>query len=97
MAKTAKASTLNSGNPKMTKEEIRNKVQGIICDHLSIKAEEFNKESEFYDDLGCDSLDVLEMVFELEDRFSLEIPDDDIEQWKTVGDVYEYVERVMVS
>lgn len=81
----------------MTKEEIRNKVQGIICDHLSIKAEEFNKESEFYDDLGCDSLDVLEMVFELEDRFSLEIPDDDIEQWKTVGDVYEYVERVMVS
>ena len=67
------------------------KIQAIIADKLSIDAESVTMEASFIDDLNADSLDIVELVMALEDELELEIPDEDVENFKTVGDVVEYV------
>ena len=67
------------------------KIQAIIADKLSIDAESVTMEASFIDDLNADSLDIVELVMALEDELEMEIPDEDVENFKTVEDVVEYV------
>lgn len=70
---------------------IFDKVKSIISEQLGINEDEITLESSFVDDLGADSLDVVELVMALETEFNLEIPDEDAEKISTVGDVVEYI------
>ncbi|ENZ01759.1 acyl carrier protein [Clostridium thermobutyricum] len=67
------------------------KIQEIIAEKLSVSAEEVTLESSFIDDLNADSLDIVELIMALEDELEMEIPDEDVEGFKTVGDVVNYV------
>lgn len=66
-------------------------VQGIICEQLKAKPEEVKPETSFVDDLGADSLDSIELVMALEEKFDIEIPDEDSEGMNTVKDVVKYI------
>ncbi|AVP53699.1 acyl carrier protein [Clostridium tetani] len=70
---------------------ILDKVKDIISEQLGIDPEEIKMESSFVDDLGADSLDVVELIMALETEFDLEIADEDAEKVATVGDVVEYL------
>ncbi|GAA0722887.1 acyl carrier protein [Clostridium malenominatum] len=67
------------------------KVKNIISEQLGIDADEIAMESSFIDDLGADSLDVVELIMALETEFDLEIPDEEAEKISTVGDVVDYI------
>lgn len=67
------------------------KVRDIIVEQLGVDAEEVTLESKFIDDLGADSLDIVELIMALEEEFDMEIPDEDAEKISTVGDVVEYI------
>ena len=66
-------------------------IQEIICEQLKAKPEEVKPETSFIDDLGADSLDSIELVMALEEKFNLEIPDGDAEKMNTVEDVVKYI------
>jgi acyl carrier protein len=67
------------------------KIKATIAEQLSIDEEEITTESSFIDDLGADSLDIVELIMALETEFDLEIPDEDAEKISTVGDVVDYI------
>ena len=67
------------------------KMKELIADQLSIDADTITEESSFKDDLGADSLDLVELVMALEDEYSVEIPADDLQKLATVGDVMKYL------
>lgn len=67
------------------------RVKNVIVDQLSVDADEVTLEASFIDDLGADSLDVVELIMGLETEFDLEIPDEDAEKISTVGDAVEYI------
>ncbi len=68
------------------------KVKSILVDQLDVEDEVVTMESVISDDLGADSLDVVDMVMSLEEEFDIEIPDEEIENMKTVGDVVRFIE-----
>lgn len=68
------------------------KVVEVIIDQLGVKKEEINPQARFVEDLGADSLDTVELVMSLEEAFGIEIPDEDAEKAKTVGDVVNYID-----
>ncbi len=72
----------------MTVEE---KVKNIIVEQLGVDADSVTPEASFIDDLGADSLDIVELVMTMEEEFDLEIPDEDAEKIKTVNDVVNYI------
>ncbi|MPM60993.1 Acyl carrier protein [bioreactor metagenome] len=67
------------------------KVKKVIADQLSMEVEEVKIESTFTEDLGVDSLEIFEIVMSLEEEFNIEIPNEDIENIKTIGDIVNYV------
>lgn len=67
------------------------KIKDIISEQLGVDADEITLESSFMDDLGADSLDIVELIMALESEFDMEIPDEDAEKISTVGDVVEYI------
>ena len=67
------------------------RVKNVIVDQLSVDADEVTVEASFVDDLGADSLDVVELIMGLETEFDIEIPDEDAEKISTVGDAVEYI------
>lgn len=67
------------------------KVKSIIADQLGLEASEITMESSFVDDLGADSLDIVELIMALEEEFDIEFPDEDAEKVSTVGDVVGYI------
>ena len=74
---------------------IFDKVKAIIVDQLGVDENEVKLESSFVDDLGADSLDIVELVMAIENEFEIEISDEDYDKVSTVGDVVEYIrERV---
>ena len=68
------------------------KVVGIVCEQLQVIKEDVSRDSSFVDDLKADSLDVVELVMEFEDEFSITIPDDDYEKIRTVGNAVDYID-----
>lgn len=68
------------------------RVKGIVVDQLGVAEEEVTAEASFVDDLGADSLDVVELVMALEEEFGVEIPDEDAEKIVTVGEAVRYIE-----
>ena len=68
------------------------KVTEILCDQLEVDAEKVTMEASITDDLGADSLDVVDLVMSLEEEFDVEIPDEEVENIKTVGDIVKYIE-----
>ncbi|CAJ1002174.1 MULTISPECIES: acyl carrier protein [Bacillales] len=68
------------------------RVKKIIVDRLGVEESKVTLEASFKDDLGADSLDVVELVMELEDEFDMEISDEDAEKITTVGEVVAYIE-----
>ena len=75
----------------MTQEEILEKVKGIIVEQLGVAETAVSMEASFIDDLGADSLDIVELIMALEEEFDTEIPDADAEKVVTVGDVVDYI------
>ena len=69
------------------------KIREILADQLDANAEEMTMETRIAEDLGADSLDVVEMLMSVEDEFGIEIPDEAIENLKTIGNVVEYIEK----
>ena len=67
------------------------KVKDIIANQLGVNAEEITPDSDFIDDLGADSLDIVELIMALESEFDLEIPEEEAENVRTVGDVVDYI------
>jgi acyl carrier protein len=67
------------------------KVRDIIAEQLGIEASEITPESTFVDDLGADSLDIVELIMAFEEEFNMEIPDQEAEKISKVGDVVEYL------
>lgn len=68
------------------------KVRAILVDQLDVDEDAVTMDSSITDDLGADSLDVVDMVMSLEEEFDMEIPDEDIEGMKTVGDIVRFIE-----
>ena len=69
------------------------KVREILCDQLDLEPEDVTLDTNIIDDLGADSLDLVDFVMSLEDEFDKEIPDEDVENIKTVGDIVSYIEN----
>lgn len=69
------------------------KISEIIAEQLNADASEITEDTKFKEDLGADSLDLFELVMALEDEYSLEIPQEELESLKTVGDVIEYLKE----
>ena len=72
-------------------EEIFEKVKGVIVEQLDVAEGNITMKASFIDDLGADSLDIVELIMALEEEFDIEIPDSDAEKVVTVGDVVEYI------
>ena len=77
----------------MSSEEILEKVKGIIIEQLGVTDTAVTTEASFIDDLGADSLDIVELVMAIEEEFDIEIPDSDAEKVVTVGDVVDYIKE----
>jgi len=77
----------------MTAQEIEGKIFDIVAKQLNIERGNIKRESSFVNDLGADSLDTVELVMEIEESFSVSIPDEDAQKMQTVGDSIEYIEK----
>ncbi len=71
---------------------VETRVKEIVCEQLGVSDEEVTPQASFIDDLGADSLDIVELVMALEEEYEIEISDEDAEKIKTVQDVVTYVE-----
>lgn len=69
------------------------KVAAILAEQLDANADDITVSTDMVDDLGADSLDIVDLVMTLEDEFDLEIPDEDVENVRTVGDIVKYLEE----
>jgi acyl carrier protein len=79
------------GSIPMSTSAIEAKVKNIIADQLGVGEDEIKPESSFIEDLGADSLDIVELVMAMEEEFEVEIPDEEAENIKTVGDAINYI------
>lgn len=70
---------------------IETRVRSIIADQLGLSEDDIKPESKFIEDLGADSLDIVELIMAMEEEFQTEIPDEQAEKIRTVGDAIEYV------
>lgn len=70
------------------------KIRAILCEQLDVEESEVTMDSNIAEDLGADSLDVVDLIMSIEDEFEIEVPDDQIEGIKTVADVVNYIESV---
>lgn len=77
----------------MDRDQIFQGIKDIVVEQLAVKENEVTPEATFVDDLGADSLDIVELVMALEEKFSLEISDEDAEKITTVGDAVDYIEE----
>lgn len=69
------------------------KVNGILCEQFDIEPDKITMETSLIDDLGADSLDLVDLVMSFEDEFGIEMPEEEIENIKTVGDIVKYIEE----
>jgi acyl carrier protein len=76
----------------MEREETLEKVRVVIVEQLNVEEADVVEDAAFVDDLGADSLDIVELVMALEEEFGISIPDEDAESIKTVGDAVNYID-----
>jgi acyl carrier protein len=76
-------------NSKKTEE----RVIEIVCENLGVNKEQVTRNTSFIEDVGADSLDIVELVMELEEEFEITIPDEQAEKIKTVGEAIDYIDR----
>ena len=69
------------------------RIREIICDQLDLEEDKVTMDSDIMEDFEADSLDAVDLVMSIEDEFGLEVPDDQIENFRTVGDVVRYIEE----
>jgi acyl carrier protein len=77
--------------------ELENRITEIIVEQLGVAREEVVPEASFIDDLGADSLDIVELVMAMEEEFDVEIPDDDAEKIQTIGDAISYLKEKLAA
>ncbi len=70
---------------------LEDKIKEIIVDQLNVDADEVTNEASFMEDLGADSLDIVELIMALEEEFNMDVPDEEAEKLKTVGDAIEFI------
>ncbi|WP_283111595.1 acyl carrier protein [Lactobacillus gallinarum] len=75
----------------MTEEKIFNKIKTLIADNFNVDQDKITENTNFTNDLDADSIDLVEFILQLEDEFGSEIPDDEAEKIKTVGDAVLYI------
>ncbi len=68
------------------------KVRDILCEQLDVDEEKVTMEANIMEDLGADSLDIVDLVMSLEEEFDVEVPDEEVENIKTVGDIVKFIE-----
>ena len=73
--------------------ETADRVKKIVVEHLGVEPDKVTEDASFIDDLGADSLDIVELVMAFEEEFGVEIPDDAAEQIQTVGDAVKFLEK----
>ena len=76
----------------MSEKNTDQKIKDILVEQLSVNAEQVTPEAKFIEDLGADSLDIVELVMAFEEEFGVEVPDSDAEKLLSVGDVVKYIE-----
>jgi acyl carrier protein len=74
-----------------SRDEVFERIREVLAERLSVDESDVTEEANFQEDLGADSLDLVEMIMELEDQFGIKIPDDDAQKIQTVGQAVEYV------
>jgi acyl carrier protein len=74
-----------------SRDEVFERIREVLVERLSVEAADVTEEANFQEDLGADSLDLVEMIMELEDEFGIKIPDEDAQGIQTVGQAVEYV------
>ena len=77
----------------MAEKSIEEKVKDILVQQLGVNPEHVTPQASFIEDLGADSLDIVELVMAFEEEFGVEVPDEDAEKLQTVGDVIKYIEE----
>lgn len=70
---------------------LEDKIKEIIVDQLNVDADEVTNEASFMEDLGADSLDIVELIMALEEEFNMDVPDEEAEKLKTVGDAINFI------
>ncbi|MFN3598346.1 MAG: acyl carrier protein [Aquificaceae bacterium] len=73
--------------------DMEQRIKEIIADQLGVEEDKLNPSAKFVEDLGADSLDVVELIMAFEEEFGIEIPDEDAEKIRTVGDVIDYLKE----
>ncbi len=73
--------------------DMEQRIKEIIADQLGVEGDKLNPSAKFVEDLGADSLDVVELIMAFEEEFGIEIPDEDAEKIRTVGDVIDYIKE----
>lgn len=82
----------------MTKEEVVEKLKTIVSDRLDVEKDQVTPEKTFVEDLGADSLDIVELIMGIEEEFEIEIPDEDAEKLTSVGEALKYtLEKIGVD
>ncbi|HRZ86735.1 MAG TPA: acyl carrier protein [bacterium] len=76
---------------------VEQKVKDLIVEQLGVNADEVTREASFIEDLGADSLDTVELVMALEEEFQAEIPDEEAEKLKTVGNAIDFIEKKLAA
>ena len=82
----------------MTKEEVVAKLKTIVSDRLDVEEDQVTEDKNFVEDLGADSLDIVELIMGIEEEFNIEIPDEDAEKLTSVGEAMKYtLEKIGVD
>ena len=74
---------------------VEQRVIEIVCEHLAVQKDQVSRGTKFIEDIGADSLDIVELVMELEEEFDIQIPDDQAEKIKTVGEAIDFIEKAI--
>lgn len=78
-------------------DSLETRIRTIVAEQLGVDMAELSADASILDDLGADSLDVVEMVMSLEEEFDIEVPDEDVEEMRTISDVERYIVRAVAQ